>query len=100
MRIGVPKEIEDQEYRVGMTPGSVRELVIRGHEVLLESNAGQGIGFSDDIYRQAGAKIAHKEEIFATSDMIVKVKEPQPQECEMLREGQVIFTYLHLAADP
>jgi len=101
MRIGVPKEIKDQEYRVGMTPGSVRELTNRGHAILVQQNAGTEIGFSDEAYRTAGAKIVDSaDEIFALADMIVKVKEPQPQECKKLKEGQLLFTYLHLAPDP
>lgn len=101
MRIGVPKEIKNHEYRVGLTPSSVRELVSQGHQVFVETNAGAGIDISDDHYRQAGATIIDTAaEIFETADMIVKVKEPQPNECKMCREGQVIFTYLHLAPDP
>ena len=101
MRIGVPKEIKTHEYRVGLTPGAVREYVAAGHKVLVETNAGEGIGASDDIYRKAGADIADtSKEVFASSDMIVKVKEPQPVEWAQLREGQLLFTYLHLAPDP
>ena len=101
MLIGVPKEIKAQEFRVGMTPAGVRELVSAGHAVLIESGAGTAIGLSDDLYRNAGATLAENaEQVFAESDMIVKVKEPQPQECRQLRPGQVLFTYLHLAADP
>lgn len=101
MKIGVPKEIKNQEYRVGLVPSSVRELTVRGHEVWVEKNAGIGINCDDESYRTAGAKIiATAAEIFAGCDMIVKVKEPQPKECEMLREGQILFTYLHLAPDP
>lgn len=101
MLIGVPKEIKPQENRVGMTPASVRELVHHGQSVLVESNAGQGIGSDDDAYRAAGATIAaDAAEVFAAADLIVKVKEPQPVECAMLRDGQVLFTYLHLAPDP
>jgi alanine dehydrogenase len=100
MRIGVPKEIKVQEYRVGLTPGSVAELTHRGHEVLLETGAGAGIGFSDAIYEGAGARIvSHPKQVFEGADLVVKVKEPQQNECEMLREGQLLFTYLHLAAD-
>ena len=100
MRIGVPKEIKNHEYRVGLVPSSVRELVSNGHEVFVESNAGKGIGISDDDYRQAGANILnHAKDIYETAALIVKVKEPQPEECKMCREGQVIFTYLHLAPD-
>lgn len=101
MLIGVPKEIKNHEYRVGLVPGSVRELLASGHKVVVETNAGVGIGFSDDDYQAVGATIAETaKEIFDTADMIVKVKEPQPKECKMLREGQVLFTYLHLAPDP
>jgi alanine dehydrogenase len=101
MRIGVPKEIKVHEYRVGLVPAGVRELVGAGHEVLIETGAGNGIGVDDTQYRAAGASIANTAaEIFERSDLIVKVKEPQPAECAMLRPGQVLFTYLHLAADP
>jgi alanine dehydrogenase len=101
MLIGVPKEIKNHEYRVGLTPGSVRELVHFGHSVMIEAGAGFGSGFSDEQYRSAGAQIAQNAAaIFAVADMIVKVKEPQPNECKMLRRGQVLFTYLHLAPDP
>ncbi len=100
MRIGVPKEIKVQEHRVGMTPASVRECVTRGHEVLVEHDAASAIGLDDETYRKAGAKIAGTaDEIFARADLIVKVKEPQAAECRMLRPGQTLFTYLHLAAD-
>ena len=100
MIVGVPKEIKNHEYRVGMVPGSVRELVNRGHQVLVETNAGIGIGFSDDDYVTAGASIlGTAEEVFAQAEMIVKVKEPQAVERAMLREGQILFTYLHLAPD-
>lgn len=101
MQIGVPKEIKVHEYRVGLTPASVRELVLHGHDVVIESNAGAAIDLSDEAYVAAGARIAGTaEEVFASADMIVKVKEPQLNECAMLREGQVLFTYLHLAPDP
>ena len=101
MLIGVPKEIKNHEYRVGLTPGSVRELAHFGHSVLIETGAGIGSGFSDEQYQAAGAKIAkNAAAIFEVADMIVKVKEPQPNECKMLRRGQVLFTYLHLAPDP
>lgn len=100
MLIGVPKEIKAQENRVGMNPDSVMEVVQAGHKVLVETNAGQGILASDDDYRAAGAQIiGSAAEIFEKADMIVKVKEPQSIECAMLREGQILFTYLHLAAD-
>jgi alanine dehydrogenase len=101
MRVGVPKEIKVHEYRVGLTPGAVREYAAAGHSVIVETNAGAGIGASDEVYRKAGATIADTAaEIFASADLIVKVKEPQPREWAQLREGQIIFTYLHLAADP
>lgn len=100
MLIGVPKEIKNHEYRVGLTPASVRELVGRGHEVMVETAAGAEIGFDDQAYIAAGGTItATAEDIFAKAEMIVKVKEPQPHECRQLREGQLLFTYLHLAAD-
>lgn len=101
MLIGVPKEIKSFEYRVGLVPGSVRELVAHGHHVMVEKGAGEKIGFEDQAYEQVGAKIAeHREEIYQQAEMIVKVKEPQPDECHLLRENQIIFTYLHLAPDP
>lgn len=101
MRVGCPREIKNHEYRVGLTPGAVREYVTHGHDVLVETGAGAGIGASDDTYRASGAKIARTaEEVFAKSDMIVKVKEPQPNEWVQLREGQILYTYLHLAPDP
>jgi len=101
MRVGVPKEIKVLENRVGLTPASVRELVHHGHQVLVEPNAGQGIGASDDDYARAGAEIARDAaDVYARAEMIVKVKEPQPNECAMLKPGQVLFTYLHLAPDP
>lgn len=101
MLVGVPKEIKTHEYRVGLTPTSVREYVAAGHKVLIERNAGSGIGATDDLYRKAGANVADSaEEVFASADMVVKVKEPQPGEWCRLREGQILFTYLHLAPDP
>lgn len=101
MLIGVPKEIKVHEYRVGMTPTSVREAVSHGHGVIVETQAGAGIGASDDDYRKAGAEVvATAAEVFARAEMIVKVKEPQAAERKLLREGQVLFTYLHLAPDP
>lgn len=101
MLLGVPKEIKVHEYRVGMTPSSVRELTHHGHGVLVESNAAAAMGLSDADYRDAGAEIVGgAPEIFNRADMIVKVKEPQLTECAMLRPGQILFTYLHLAADP
>jgi alanine dehydrogenase len=99
--IGVPKEIKVHEYRVGMTPSSVREAVTRGHAVIVETQAGAGIGATDDDYRKAGAEVVGSAaEVFKRAEMIVKVKEPQAVERKMLRDGQVLFTYLHLAPDP
>ncbi|MEA3534895.1 alanine dehydrogenase [Rhizobium sp. CC-YZS058] len=101
MRVGCPKEIKNHEYRVGLTPGAVREYVAHGHEVVIETKAGAGIGAEDDAYRAAGAKIVSSaREIFEKADMVVKVKEPQPEEWAQLREGQLLYTYLHLAPDP
>ena len=101
MLLGVPKEIKTHEYRVGLTTGSVVELAHHGHQIIVQSGAGEGIGLSDDMYRQAGAEVvASAAEVFERAEMIVKVKEPQPEECRMLREGQLLFTYLHLAPDP
>jgi alanine dehydrogenase len=101
MRIGVPREVKVHEYRVGLVPGGVRELVAAGHEVVVETAAGVGIGVDDAAYRTAGARIvAAAREVFDQGELIVKVKEPQLPECAMLRKGQVLFTYLHLAADP
>ncbi|HET9701601.1 MAG TPA: alanine dehydrogenase [Burkholderiales bacterium] len=101
MLIGVPKEIKVHEYRVGLTPASVREAVAQGHRVLVQSGAGVGIGASDDTYAAAGAEVAAgAEEVYARAELIVKVKEPQSEERRRLRPGQVLFTYLHLAPDP
>ena len=101
MRIGVPKEIKVHEYRVGMTPAAVREAVHHGHTVFVQKNAGFGIGLFDEQYEAAGATLLDDAaEIFAKADMIVKVKEPQPAEWKMLRPGQLLITYLHLAPDP
>lgn len=101
MLVGVPKEIKNHEYRVGLVPGSVREYVQNGHEVLVETGAGAGIKASDEDYIAAGAKIApDAKTIFETAEMIVKVKEPQPNEWVQLRKGQILYTYLHLAPDP
>jgi alanine dehydrogenase len=101
MIIGVPKEIKNHEYRVGLTPGAANEFVQHGHAVLVETQAGVGIGFTDEDYTLAGATIIDSAKtIFAEAEMIVKVKEPQPNECKMLREGQLLYTYLHLAPDP
>jgi alanine dehydrogenase len=101
MRIGVPREIKVHEYRVGLVPAGVRELTSAGHEVLIEAGAGNGIGVDDAQFRAAGAAIAASAaEVFQRAEMVIKVKEPQAAECAMLRPGQVLFTYLHLAADP
>ena len=101
MIIGVPKEIKDYEYRVSLTPDGARVLLQAGHQVVVEPSAGQGSGFSDDAYRQAGAQVAgSKAEVFQQADLIVKVKEPQLSECALFRPGQVLFTYLHLASLP
>ncbi len=101
MLVGLPKEIKNHEYRVGLTPASVRELKTHGHRVLVETGAGDGIGMDDEAYRKAGAEITGSAaEVFSTAELIVKVKEPQAEECRMLRPGQILFTYLHLAPDP
>ncbi|HRD86258.1 MAG TPA: alanine dehydrogenase, partial [Rubrivivax sp.] len=101
MRIGVPKEIKNHEYRVGLTPASVREYVAHGHQVVVQCGAGTAIGMHDADYAAAGARLLPQAaDVFAEAEMIVKVKEPQPAECEMLREGQLLYTYLHLAPDP
>ena len=101
MLIGLPQEIKNHEYRVGLTPASVRELCTHGHQVLVQSGAGAAIGLSDEQYQAAGATLAlDAAHVFAQAEMIVKVKEPQPQECAMLRPGQILYTYLHLAPDP
>jgi alanine dehydrogenase len=101
MLVGVPKEIKVQEYRVGLVPASVREIVAHGHDVVMETGAGVGIGMTDEAYQAAGASIAGSAKgVFDTADMIVKVKEPQAVERQMLRAGQILFTYLHLAPDP
>ena len=100
MRVGVPKEIKPQEYRAGLTPASVRELVLHGHEVLVQTGTGAGIGCDDAQYLTAGARIVpDAASVFAQADMVVKVKEPQAAEIQMLRPGQLLFTYLHLAPD-
>ena len=100
MQIGVPKEIKTHEYRVGLTPAGVRELTRHGHQVMVEHNAAAGIGIADDDYRAAGAQVMDSADaVFAAAEVIVKVKEPQPAEIARLRPGQVLFTYLHLAAD-
>ncbi|HZA95150.1 MAG TPA: alanine dehydrogenase, partial [Burkholderiaceae bacterium] len=101
MLVGVPKEIKVHEYRVGLTPSSVREMTMHNHEVLVQTDAGAGIGATDDDYRRAGAQIAvSADQVFERAEMIVKVKEPQAIERAMLRAGQILFTYLHLAPDP
>lgn len=101
MLIGVPKEIKNHEYRVGLTPAAVKEFVTHGHQVIVEVGAGTSIGFTDEQYVSAGAEmITEAKTIFDRADMIVKVKEPQPNECKMLRKGQTLYTYLHLAPDP
>jgi alanine dehydrogenase len=101
MLIGVPKEIKNHEYRVGLTPSGARELIAHGHKVLVETQAGLAIGFTDEQYIAAGASIAASAKaVFDQAEMIIKVKEPQPVECRMLRPGQILFTYLHLAPDP
>ncbi len=99
MHIGVPKEIKNHEYRVGLIPQSVRELVRRGHRVFVEHDAGSAIGYSDASYLQAGAELLPVDEVFAQADLLIKVKEPQAEECARLRPGQILFTYLHLAPD-
>lgn len=101
MIVGVPKEIKNHEYRIGLTPAGVRELVEAGHQVLVETQGGAAIGFSDENYVEAGAEIvADAEAVFARGELIIKVKEPQPSECKRLRPNQTLFTYLHLAPDP
>lgn len=101
MLIGVPKEIKNHEYRVGLTPANAQELIERGHKVIVETNAGHAIGFEDDDYHKIGASVAQNaKEVYAKAEMIVKVKEPQPEECLMLKPDQLLFTYLHLAPDP
>ena len=101
MLIGVPKEIKNHEYRVGLTPAGVKELIANNHSVIVQKSAGAGIGLEDEQYIAAGAQIvATAEDVFAQAEMIIKVKAPQPQECALLREDQLLFTYLHLAPDP
>jgi alanine dehydrogenase len=101
MLIGLPKEIKNHEYRVGLTPAGVRELVSHGHEVVVQTAAGAEIGLSDDAYKAAGAAVVDTaQDVFTRAEMIIKVKEPQPAECAMLRAGQILYTYLHLAPDP
>lgn len=101
MLIGVPKEIKNHEYRIGLTPAGVKELIKSGHSVMVQLDGGAAIGFDNDQYIDAGAEIVEQaEDIFARAEMIIKVKEPQPIECKMLRKGQILYTYLHLAPDP
>ncbi len=101
MLIGVPKEIKNHEYRIGLTPSGARELISHGHKVMVQNDGGKSIGLTNEMYQKAGAEIVTTaEEIFARADMIIKVKEPQPGECKMLRPGQLLYTYLHLAPDP
>ena len=101
MKIGVPKEIKNHEYRVGLVPASVKELTARGHDVFVQTGAGLGIGMDDEHYLQAGAQIlSDAQSVFDTAEMVVKVKEPQADEIAMLREDHTLFTYLHLAPDP
>ena len=101
MLIGVPKEIKNHEYRIGLTPSGARELVANGHKVIVQRDGGKSIGLTNEMYQKAGAEIVDAaEEIFARADMIIKVKEPQPGECTMLRKDQILYTYLHLAPDP
>ena len=101
MLVGVPKEIKNHEYRVGLTPSSVRDLIKNGHEVIVQKDAGKAIDFTNEQYMKVGASIVNSaSDIFSNAKMIVKVKEPQPLECKMLNEGQILFTYLHLAPDP
>lgn len=100
MYIGVPTEIKNHEYRVGLTPDSVRELTGHGHQLLVQSGAGSAIGFSDEAYREAGARLVSREQVFSDSELVVKVKELQAEERRLLRPGQTLFTYLHLAPDP
>ncbi len=100
MIIGVPKEIKQHEYRVSITPSGVKKLKDDGHRILVESSAGEGSGFSDKNYKEAGAEVSEKEDVFANSELIVKVKEPLPAEFDLFREDQALFTFLHLASNP
>lgn len=101
MLIGVPKEIKNHEYRIGLTPAGVRELVANGHQVMIQQQGGEAVGLNNELYLAAGAEIVSEAaEIFARAELLIKVKEPQPQECKMLRPKQTLFTYLHLAPDP
>src|SRR5690606_401015 len=100
LRIAVPREVKNREYRVALTPSGVRELAAGGHEIVVQAGAGAGAGFGDALYAAAGARLEpDAEALFAGAELIVKVKEPQPEECRRLRPGQTLFTYLHLAAD-
>ena len=99
MIIGVPKEIKNQEYRVGLTPNQTQSLVMQGHQVIVESSAGIGIGMSDEDYQLSGAMIMSASDVFNNAELVVKVKEPQANEIAMLRPGQLLFTYLYLAPD-
>ena len=100
MIIGVPKEIKEHEYRVGITPSGVKELAKGGHSIIVEKSAGAGSGFSDEDYQLAGAEISDKEKLFSDSGLIIKVKEPLTDEYHLLSEGQALFTFLHLASNP
>lgn len=100
MHIGVPKEIKNHEYRVGLVPASVHELVAQGHRISVQKGAGEGVGYSDIDYESVGAQLVEEAQLAFEADMVVKVKEPQPEECRMLGRGQVLFTFLHLAPDP
>jgi len=100
MIIGVPKEIKEHEYRVGITPSGVSELVKDGHRIIIGTSAGAGSGFSDEDYAQAGAEISSGERVFNDAELIIKVKEPVPEEYGLLRDGQTLFTFLHLASNP
>ncbi len=101
MLIGVPKEIKNHEYRIGLTPAGVRELVANGHQIMIQQQGGEAVGLNNELYLAAGAEIVSEAaEIFARAELLIKVKEPQPQECKMLRPEQTLFTYLHLAPDP
>ena len=101
MLVGIPKEIKIHEYRVGLTPAGARELCAHGREVVVQTGAGSGVGLTDEAYMNAGAQLVDSaDEVFAKSDLIIKVKEPLPQECQLLREGQMLFTFLHLAPNP
>ena len=101
MKIGVPKEVKSSEFRVGATPHTVKAFLAKGHEVVIQTKAGEKIGFTDEMYKEAGAKIVPTiEDVYSYAEMIIKVKEPQPEEFPLLKEGQILFTYLHLAPDP